>query len=346
MNAKPATKVRKRTFHPAPEPVPIEIPCQNLPEIEDLAALLSEPEDTPPEIISGLLHQGAKMVIGGGSKSYKTWLLSDLALSVATGSDWLGFTTSQGKVLYINLEIQREFFRNRLATIGQAKEITVVADLFHVWNLRGYAADLSSLITEVLERVGQRYALIIVDPIYKALGDRDENAAGDIGTLLNELEKLAVKSGAAVVFGAHFSKGNQSQKEAIDRIGGSGVFARDPDSIFVLTQHEEEGAFTVDATLRNHAPIKPFVVRWNFPLMHRDASLNPSKLKQVGRAKDHTADELLGLIGNGEVSSSDWKAAAKEETGMAERTFYRLLKELKTSKRVRKSPLSKLWIRA
>ena len=125
--------------------------------------------------------------------------------------------------------------------------------------------------------------LIIIDPIYKLLGLRDENKAGDIASLLNEIEALAVETGAAVAFGAHYSKGNQAGKEVIDRIGGSGVFARDPDSILNFTKHEENDCFTVDATLRNHPPIKPFVVRWEYPLMCADATLNPSELKQPGR---------------------------------------------------------------
>ena len=58
--------------------------------------------------------------------------------------------------------------------------------------------------------------------------------------MLNEIEALAVETGAAVAFGAHYSKGNQAGKEVIDRIGGSGVFARDPDSILNFTRHEEE----------------------------------------------------------------------------------------------------------
>ena len=66
--------------------------------------------------------------------------------------------------------------------------------------------------------------LIILDPSYKLLHGRDENKAGDIAALLDEFEVLAVKTGAAVAFGAHYSKGNQAQKESIDRVGGSGVF--------------------------------------------------------------------------------------------------------------------------
>src|SRR5580700_5023806 len=42
------------------------------------------------------------------------------------------------------------------------------------------------------------------------MGGRDENAAGDIAALLNEFEKLAVHTGAAVIYSAHYSKGNQA----------------------------------------------------------------------------------------------------------------------------------------
>src|SRR5208282_4805856 len=98
----------------------------------------------------------------------------------------------------------------------------------------------------------------------------------------NAVESLSVESGAAVAFGAHYSKGNQAGKEAIDRISGSGVFARDPDTILNFTRHEETDAFTVDATLRNFKPIAPLCVRWQYPLMRRDESLDPAKLKKVG----------------------------------------------------------------
>ena len=126
------------------------------------------------------------------------------------------------------------------------------------------------------------YVLIIIDPTYKLLFNRDENKAGDIASLMNEFEMVAVRTGAAVAFGAHYSKGNQSAKEPIDRIGGSGVFARDPDSILSFTRHEEPDCFTVEMNLRNHPPQNPFVVRWEFPLFAIDSVLDPNRLKQAG----------------------------------------------------------------
>lgn len=318
-----------------------------LPPIEHASDMLAEVTPTPRELVVGLIHLGAKVVIGGGSKSYKTWLLAHLALCVANGLDWLGFPTTKGHVLFINLEIQRVFFRGRLSEISRVVGGSVSG--LDVWNLRGHAADISLLIGEILETVGTNYDLIVVDPIYKVLGKRDENAAGDVGSLLNELERLAVQSNAAVVFGAHFSKGNQAGKESIDRIGGSGVYARDPDTILVLTRHEEDDAFTAEATLRNHPPIEPFVLRWNYPLMERDGALDPTKLKQVGGApRRHTEDDLLEILGKDELSMSEWeqKAADPENGKMGSATFYRIAKTLKQSKRVKQSEISRKWYAA
>ena len=164
-------------------------------------------------------------------------------LAVSTGAPWWGFPTQQGRVLYINFELPDFAFQHRLTAIAGKKGITDFTGI-DLWNLRGFATDFSVLIPKILSRVkDERYALIVLDPIYKGLGKRDENKAGDIASLCNEIEQLAVQSGAAVVFGAHYSKGNQAGKEAIDRIGGSGVFARDPDVILTMTPHEEKNAY-------------------------------------------------------------------------------------------------------
>src|SRR5262249_43262982 len=153
-----------------------------------------------------------------------------------------GCKTTKGRVLYINLELQKGFFSQRCKTVIEEKAADGVA-LFEVWNLRGHAAELYKLLPAMLEAAGvDKYALIIVDPIDKVLGEREENVTHHITAIMNELERLAVHSGAAVVFGAHFSKGNQAGKESIDRIGGSGAFARDPDTILVMTKHEEDDA--------------------------------------------------------------------------------------------------------
>jgi hypothetical protein len=63
-----------------------------LPEILSLRQLVETAPPPPPEIIEGVLHQGCKMIRGGTSN--KSWCLLDLAVSVASGSDWWGSGTT------------------------------------------------------------------------------------------------------------------------------------------------------------------------------------------------------------------------------------------------------------
>ncbi len=102
-----------------------------------------------------------------------------------------------------------------------------------------------------------------------------------------------------------------------------------PDSILTLTRHEEDEAFTLDCTLRNHPPVEPFVVRWKFPTMERDGSLDPGKLKQVsGRPKLHDAGELYGLLACEGMTFGQWLDEAKKHAGMSKSTFDVLRKSL------------------
>ena len=101
-----------------------------------------------------------------------------------------------------------------------------MGDTLHLWNLRGHNADLTLLRPKLEEQLARhQFGLIILDPVYKLLGNRDENANGEIASLMNELEALAQSSGAAVVVAHHFAKGDSTAKSAIDRMSGAGAWA-------------------------------------------------------------------------------------------------------------------------
>jgi len=77
--------------------------ADRLPEIENASALMGdETAIIPPELIHGVRHQGCKLIVGSSSKARKTWLLMNLAMSVATGTRWLKWDTAQRRVCYIN----------------------------------------------------------------------------------------------------------------------------------------------------------------------------------------------------------------------------------------------------
>ena len=167
-------------------------------------------------------------------------------MSVATGSPFLGAATTQGRVLFINLEIKEAFFRERLQTLLRRKGQANIDNL-DVLTLRGQETQAATLLPALADRIaGSGYSLIIVDPVYKLMVGQAENASSSVGALCQGLEKLVVTTGASVVSAHHFAKGQQAGKKAMDRLSGSGVFARDADTIITFTEHSMGGCFVVE----------------------------------------------------------------------------------------------------
>src|SRR5215469_3129251 len=107
---------------PAPDKQAIDPAEFKLPEIDNAAALVSDQSIVlPEEIVPGILHRGLKGVLGGSSKAGKTWIMLDLAISVASGGAWWNWPARQGRVLYVNFEIPRSFFRSRINNICEKK---------------------------------------------------------------------------------------------------------------------------------------------------------------------------------------------------------------------------------
>ena len=245
----------------APTPAVVQ-----LPEIISAGKFMAEVHEIPAELVTGLIHQGTLTMFAGGSKAAKTFTLMHLGLSVAEGRLFWGRETERGRVLYVNFEIAAAFFQKRLQQLADAGAFVQPLQNFDIWNLRGFATNAKDIIPKIIERCREEnYSMIIIDPIYKLMDGRNENAAGEMAEFLNWFEKLSQETGAAVVYSHHFAKGLASGKEQLDRASGSGVFSRHADGIITMTGHEVVDAFVVEATLRNFRAPAPFVVRWEYP---------------------------------------------------------------------------------
>lgn len=247
---------------------------QDARDIVAASTFCAEDEPDPPQLIEGILFRGAKMIIAGPSKSRKTWNLTDLAISVALGRPWCGFATRASTVLYVNLEIARFSYRKRIRLVCTGRGFAP-SDLarFHVWNRRGQDNEITQLADRLRRQAARIGAdLIIIDPIYKTYGDREENSNTEMAQVLNELEKLAQSTSAAVLIAAHFPKGNLTGRDAIDRVAGASVFGRDPDALLIMTPHEQPDAFTVSPILRDLPPQPEFVIQWTTQHFERIAA--------------------------------------------------------------------------
>ena len=259
----------------------------DLPEIHSGRDMFENPAPEPPSIIEGVLRQGAKMIVTGDSKSGKTCLLTNLAVCIAEGWEWLGHQCTQGKVLYINMEVMQSDFETRYRSIYKAygKPASEEGkDNFDFWNLRGKAQPLEKLAPKIIRRCrGKNYLVIIVDPVYKVQGG-DENNAEAIGKFCALFDMISEETGASMVYVHHHAKGLQGNKKAMDRGSGSGVFSRDADAIvdfanLVLDPNTKEliGALEgnpeeepiplrLEMVLRSFRSPKPINMFFKFPL--------------------------------------------------------------------------------
>ena len=217
----------------------IETVTDELPNPEGLEDVWDNLPELAPPLIDGVLRQGHKMLIAGPSKAGKSYNLIELTCAIAEGKDWLGWKCSQGRVMYVNLELDRASCLHRFKDIYTAMgwEPRYIRNI-DIWNLRGKSVPMDKLAPKLIRRASKKnYIAIIIDPIYKIITG-DENSADQMAQFCNQFDLVCTELGCAVIYCHHHSKGGQGQKRSMDRASGSGVFARDPDALIDMIQLE------------------------------------------------------------------------------------------------------------
>lgn len=211
----------------------------DLPDPEPLEAVWDHLPDLAPALIGGVLRQGHKMLIAGPSKAGKSFLQIELAIAIAEGRKWLSWDCAQGRVLYVNLELDRASCLHRFRDVYEALGYPAGhLGNIDIWNLRGRSVPMDKLAPKLIRRAAKKdYIAVIIDPIYKVLTG-DENSADQMALFCNQFDKVCTELGTAVIYCHHHSKGAQGGKRSMDRASGSGVFARDPDALLDLIELE------------------------------------------------------------------------------------------------------------
>ena len=215
----------------------IESVSDDMPDPENMASAWDNLPQLAPPLIEGVLRQGHKLLLAGPSKAGKSYALIELCCSIAEGRPWLGFSCAQGRVLYVNLELDRASclhrFRDVYEALGYPPQHLGSID---VWNLRGRSIPMDKLAPKLIRRAMKKnYIAIVIDPIYKVITG-DENSADQMAKFCNQFDKVCTELGCAVIYCHHHSKGSQGSKRSMDRASGSGVFARDPDALLDLIE--------------------------------------------------------------------------------------------------------------
>lgn len=211
----------------------------DLPDPEPLIEVFDNLPPLSPPLIEGVLRQGHKMLMTGPSKAGKSFALIGLTIAIAEGSKWFGWQCTQGRVLYVNLELDRASALHRFKDVYKSLGIKPKnLKNIDIWNLSGKVVPMDKLAPKLIRRAQkQGYIAVIIDPIYKVITG-DENSAEQMAHFTNQFDKVASELGASVIYCHHHSKGSQGSKKSMDRASGSEVFARDPDALIDLVELE------------------------------------------------------------------------------------------------------------
>jgi RecA-family ATPase len=158
----------------------------------------------PPDIIGGgILVEQTGLIIFGHPKTFKSLLSQQLALCLTNATPWLNFPTAARRVLYVQAEIPKTSFRNRVIKMGgNLAGIPSGSALFATTFITKLDRDQGrkDLISAVIKFQPQ---VTILDPMYRFISSSDENA---IIRFLDAADELKSTYGQTVVIVHHARK--------------------------------------------------------------------------------------------------------------------------------------------
>ena len=187
--------------------------------------------------IKGVVPKAELIVVYGQSGTGKSFLVFDMAAAIATGTPWQDRKTTKSRVLFVLAE-GAAGFRNRLlaytkAHAGSFPGVHIVTSALNLLNEQDHI-----LLAQGIE-VGGGADLIIIDTLAAASPGADENAAKDMGVVIDHCKQLNKATGATVLL-VHHSGKDQSKGAR----GWSGLRAA-ADAEIEVTRNGEDRIATV-----------------------------------------------------------------------------------------------------
>jgi len=225
---------------------PAQKPVKKL-QVYHAADLYGKKIEKPPTIVSGMIPAGLT-VLAGAPKRGKSWLSLMLAICVAAGDPFLGAQTTQGDVLYLDLESKQYRVQDRLnkLLVGRAPESLYISH------------ESDRLEAGLVEQLGmwcedvEHPVLIIIDTLGRVKGAarRGENAYEGDTRILGDLQRFALQRNLAIVCVHHLRK-SMADGDYFERISGSMGITGACDSVMVLQGKRGDATSTLAISSRD-----------------------------------------------------------------------------------------------
>lgn len=218
--------------------------------IADLAAQEVKPVDW---LIKGILPVYGLCMLTAPPKSYKSFMVLDMCLSIASGQPFMGFETCRNEVLYIDTENPSEGLIERIQLIDQQfRERKEQYKGFYAvpWSPDSQVARIGSGLRYQLEdqiRQHPKLKLIVIDMFSGVKPVKNEAGKGVYMAELMPLEELrdfAFENNITVLVVHHNKK--KSEVDALESVSGSSGTTGAVSELMVIQRPDRT---TTDATL-------------------------------------------------------------------------------------------------
>ena len=263
-----------------------------------LGQLLEQQPPAPPASLvePGLLPAQGILFVGGEPKVGKSLLVANLALSLAAGSDRLGFPVpAPRRVLVCQFELPIPQFVSRLATMRRAMGSAADQNLFVDTRATGHLLNAPQGLQHFLAAAQAASAeIIVLDPLYST-HDQDENDTRAMAALCQSLLRLREASRAALVVVHHVRK-SIGRYEIGSAFRGSSALHAVGDSYLLLTRPSPQfNTIELRFQFRYAAPQPPRLLELDSSALWFSAAGAPATVIAADRRKVEPTDVQQAL---------------------------------------------------
>lgn len=206
--------------------------------LQTFEEVMSSLQSSPGWCVKDFWMRSSHGIVSGEPKSFKSTLVMDLCLSVASGAPFLGQyeVENGGPVLYIQNENSEWIMKDRFEKMVKNKglggkiniqntrqvEVTFPKDIpFHMLNQQGFMLsdeDHQDFLEETIKEM--RPALVVLDPLY-LMFDGDIASAQELFPLLQWLLYLKNEYQCGIIIIHHWNKGGESKRGGQRMLGST-----------------------------------------------------------------------------------------------------------------------------